>query len=61
MARLLLLHGRDPLTRRLAEEIMASQAVEIAAMRGRLAVLRALGDGEEYPTLGGARGGGSVR
>ena len=34
MARLVLLHGRDPLTRQLAEEIMAGQAVEIAAMRG---------------------------
>jgi len=61
MARLLLLHGRDPLTRQLAEEIMAGQAVEIAAMRGRLAVLRAARNGEDYPTLGGTRGGGRAR
>jgi uncharacterized protein (DUF305 family) len=54
MARLVLQHGRDPLTRQLAEEIMASQTVEITAMRARLAMLRA--PGEEYPTLGGTRG-----
>lgn len=33
MARLELVHGRDPLVRRLAEEIIASQAAEIQAMR----------------------------
>ncbi len=40
MARLLLLHGRDPLVRQLAEEIIAGQQVEIDSMRARLALLR---------------------
>ena len=34
MARLVLIHGRDPLVRQIAEDIIASQTVEIAAMRG---------------------------
>ncbi len=40
MARLVLVYGKDPLTRRLAEEIIASQTAEVAAMRERLAILR---------------------
>ena len=56
MARLVLLHGRDPLTRQLAEEILAGQTTEAAAMRARLAALRAPATGQEYPTLGGTRG-----
>ena len=56
MARLLLLHGHDPLTRQLAEEIIAGQAVEVQAMQARLAALQAP-DSETYPTLGGTRGG----
>ena len=60
MARLVLIHGRDSLVRQIAEEIIASQTVEIAAMRGRMAVLR---DGPNpepggYPALGSVRGGG---
>jgi uncharacterized protein (DUF305 family) len=58
MARLALIHGRDPATRRLAEDIIASQTVEIQAMQRRLVLLRAgrkAGD-EEFPALGGTRG-----
>jgi Domain of unknown function (DUF305) len=59
MARLVLVHGRDPLTRQLAEEIIASQTSEIAAMKERLAILRR---GEDmnpggFPALNGTRGG----
>ena len=57
MARLLLIHGRDPATRRIAEDIIASQTVEIAAMRQRLALLRGARPSEqEFPALGGTRG-----
>ncbi len=58
MARLVLIHGRDPLTRKLAEEIIASQVVEIEGMRQRLAILRAKTSPErdEFPALGGTRG-----
>lgn len=55
MARLLLVHGRDPATRRLAAEIISSQMVEIEGMRRRLAELRA-GRIDEFPALGGTRG-----
>jgi uncharacterized protein (DUF305 family) len=58
MARLVLIHGRDPATRRLAEDIIASQTVEIEAMKRRLAILRGnAGNAEpEFPALGGTRG-----
>lgn len=57
MARLELVHGRDPLTRTLAEDIIASQTVEIEGMRRRLAMLRAGRPSEgEFPALGGTRG-----
>jgi uncharacterized protein (DUF305 family) len=58
MARLVLIHGTDPLTRRLAEEIIASQTSEIAAMKERLAILRR-GDNPDpggFPALYGTRG-----
>ena len=60
MARLVLLHGCDPLVRQIAEDIIASQTVEIAAMRGRMAVLRHGPNPEPggYPALGSVRGGG---
>ena len=60
MARLVLIHGRDPMVRQLAEDIIASQTVEIAAMRGRMAVLRAGPNPAPggYPALGSVRGGG---
>jgi uncharacterized protein (DUF305 family) len=58
MARLLLQHGRDPITRQLAEEIIASQTVEIENMQRRLAMLRHPGDSRDanFPALGGLRG-----
>lgn len=58
MARLVLVHGRDPLTRRLAEEIIASQSAEIAAMRARVAILRRGADPDPggFPALHGTRG-----
>jgi len=56
MARLVLVYGRDPHVRQLAEEIVAAQQAEIMAMRGRLDVLRRGGDAGEYPALGGTRG-----
>ena len=58
MARLVLIHGSDPATRRLAEDIIASQTVEIAAMRQRLAILdrSSVSAEQEFPALGGTRG-----
>lgn len=58
MARLVLIHGRDPLTRRLAEEIIASQQTEIAAMRSRVEILRRGDDPDPggFPALHGTRG-----
>jgi uncharacterized protein (DUF305 family) len=58
MARLLLIHGRDPLTRQLAEEIIASQTAEINAMKQRLAILRRAEDAnpDSFPPLHGTRG-----
>ena len=58
MARLVLVHGLDPATRRLAEDIVASQVVEIEGMKRRLQMLRRLGepDAAEFPALGGTRG-----
>lgn len=58
MARLVLIHGQDPLTRQLAEEIIASQQAEIMAMKARLNIL---GEGADpnpggYPALNGVRG-----
>ena len=60
MARLVLIHGQDPMVRQLAEDIIASQTVEIEAMRGRMAVLRNGPNPEPggYPALGAVRGGG---
>lgn len=58
MARLALIHGRDPQTRKLAEEIIASQVVEIAGMRRRLEILRTGPRAQpgDFPALGGTRG-----
>jgi uncharacterized protein (DUF305 family) len=58
MARLELAYGKDPLARRLAEEIIASQTAEIAAMKERLTVLRRGEDPNPggFPALHGTRG-----
>ena len=59
MARLLLIHGRDPLVRQLAEEIIASQTIEVAAMRGRMSILLEGANPRPggFPALGAVRGG----
>ena len=57
MARLVLIHGNDPLVRRLAEEIIAGQQSEIEAMRARLQILSNGADPSPggYPSLGSTR------
>ena len=58
MARLVLLHGRDPLVRKLAEEIISAQQAEIVTMRQRLEILKTGQDMTPggFPALGGTRG-----
>jgi uncharacterized protein (DUF305 family) len=59
MARLVLVHGTDPVTRKLAEDIIASQQVEIEGMRRRMEQLRRGGSQAQpdgFPALGGTRG-----
>jgi uncharacterized protein (DUF305 family) len=57
MARLALVHAQDPATRRLAEDIISSQTVEIQGMKRRLEMLRGGRDSEaDFPALGGTRG-----
>ncbi len=58
MARLVLIHGRDPLVRQLAEEIIAAQQAEIRSMTARLRVLESgkPADADGFPALSGTRG-----
>jgi uncharacterized protein (DUF305 family) len=56
MAELVLRQGQDPLVRQLAESIIAGQAVEIAAMRARLAQLAGARPEESFPAPTGTRG-----
>lgn len=58
MARLVLIHGKDPLVRRLAEEIIASQQVEIDSMKQRIIQLKKGADvkADAFPFLGSTRG-----
>jgi uncharacterized protein (DUF305 family) len=58
MARLVLIHGHDPLVRNLAEEIIAAQQAEITTMKQRLEILKAGRDMTPggFPALGGTRG-----
>jgi uncharacterized protein (DUF305 family) len=58
MASLVLIHGRDPLTRQLAEAIIASQQAEIASMQARFRVLTNGGppEDDQFPALSGTRG-----
>jgi len=58
MARLALIHGQDPIVRRLAEDVIATQQAEIQTMQNRL---QTLARGREpnpggFPALGGTRG-----
>jgi len=58
MARLVLIYGRDPLVRQLAEEIIAGQQAEITAMQARLKVLDQGPDPNPggFPAVSGTRG-----
>jgi len=58
MARAELVHGRDPMVRQLAGDIIASQQAEIDSMKGRLSVLGRGRDTDPggFPALGGTRG-----
>lgn len=58
MARLILIYGNDPLVRKLAEDIIATQRVEIETMKKRLMILRKKTEPDPggFPALDGTRG-----
>lgn len=58
MARLILIHGKDPLVRKLAEEIISGQQAEIEGMKRRLKILRKRPDADPggFPAPSGTRG-----
>lgn len=58
MARLLLIHGKDPIVCKLAEDIIAAQQTEIEAMKRRLEILKRGSEPDPggFPALGGTRG-----
>lgn len=58
MARLVLIYGTDPLVRKLAEDIIATQRVEIETMKRRLEILKKKADPDPggFPALEGVRG-----
>ena len=58
MARLVLVYGKDPLVRQLAEEIIAGQQAEIRGMEARLKILEKGPDPrpDGFPALTGTRG-----
>ncbi len=58
MARLVLIYGTDPLVRKIAEDIIATQRTEIEAMKQRVKILKAGHElePEGFPAIGGTRG-----
>ncbi len=58
MARLILIYGTDPLVRKLAADIIATQRVEIETMKQRLMILRKKPEPDPggFPALEGTRG-----
>jgi len=58
MARLVLIYGTDPIVRKLAEDIIATQRVEIETMKKRLETLKQGADSNPggFPAIGGTRG-----
>jgi uncharacterized protein (DUF305 family) len=61
MARLVLIYGTDPLVRKLAEDIIATQRVEIETMKQRLIILRKKPEPDpgDFPAIEGTRGTGN--
>lgn len=57
ISRLVLIYGADPLVRQLAEEIITSQQVEVAAMQARLTLKPSANPNPDgFPAIAGIRG-----